>query len=143
MDNMYGIIESLCASKGIKPGKLCSELGISRGTIGDLKAGRTKKLSAENVAKIASYFGVSTDYLLGKTSSRIIDLFSGAKGYCAEEENKKTPAESGKRSGSHDILDDVDIAFYGDYKELTEDDKATVRDMVRIMRERRSKKQEQ
>ena len=41
-----------------------------------------------------------------------------------------------------DILDEVDLAFYGEYKELTEDDKETVRDMVRIMRERRAKKQE-
>lgn len=36
-----------------------------------------------------------------------------------------------------DVLDQVDIAFYGDYKELTEDDKQTIRDMVRIMRQRR------
>lgn len=64
MYDMYGIIEQLCSGKGIKPGKLCSELGISRGTLGDLKAGRTKKLSAENVSKIANYFGVTTDYLM-------------------------------------------------------------------------------
>ena len=41
-----------------------------------------------------------------------------------------------------DVLDAVDLAFYGDYKELDEDDKETVRDMVRIMRERRARKQE-
>lgn len=41
-----------------------------------------------------------------------------------------------------DVLDNVDLAFYGDYKELDEDDKETIRDMVRIMRERRAKRQE-
>lgn len=41
-----------------------------------------------------------------------------------------------------DILDEVDIAFYGEYRELSEDDKDTIRDMVRVMRERRAKKQE-
>lgn len=41
-----------------------------------------------------------------------------------------------------DVLDEVDIAFYGEYKQLTEDDKDTIRDMVRVMRERRAKKQE-
>ncbi len=61
---MYGIIESLCFDRGMKPGKLCSELGISRGIMGDLKSGRTKKLSAENIKKIAEYFEVSTDYIL-------------------------------------------------------------------------------
>lgn len=40
-----------------------------------------------------------------------------------------------------DILDDVDIAFYGDYKELDERDKETLRDMVRIMRERRARRE--
>ena len=41
---------------------------------------------------------------------------------------------------SGDVLDDVDIAFYGDYKKLSEDDKAVLRDMVKVMRERRAKK---
>jgi len=33
------------------------------------------------------------------------------------------------------------VAFYGEFKELSEEDKETVRDMVRIMRERRTGKQ--
>lgn len=41
-----------------------------------------------------------------------------------------------------DILEDIDIAFYGEFKELSEDDKQTVRDMVTLMRERRAKRQE-
>ena len=44
---------------------------------------------------------------------------------------------------AHDILDDVDIAFYGEYKELSEDDKAVLRDMVRVMRDRRAKKKQE
>ena len=44
---------------------------------------------------------------------------------------------------SHDILYDVDIAFYGEYKELSEDDKAVLRDMVRVMRDRRAKKKQE
>ena len=36
------------------------------------------------------------------------------------------------------VLDDVDIAFYGEYKELTEEDRATIRDMVSVMRKRRA-----
>lgn len=68
MCKMYEIIETLCDNHGIKPGRMCADLGISRGIMGDLKAGRTKKLSAANMEKIASYFGVSTDYLLGNES---------------------------------------------------------------------------
>ena len=40
-----------------------------------------------------------------------------------------------------DVLDQVDVAFYGDFKELNEEEKETVRDMVRLMRERRAAKQ--
>jgi hypothetical protein len=36
-----------------------------------------------------------------------------------------------------DILDRVDVAFYGEYKELTPEDQETVRDMVRLMRQRK------
>lgn len=65
MSEMYEVIEALCVDHGIKVGRLCSDLGISRGIMSDLKAGRTKKLSAENISKIALYFGVSVGYLLG------------------------------------------------------------------------------
>ncbi|MBQ7329731.1 MAG: helix-turn-helix transcriptional regulator [Oscillospiraceae bacterium] len=112
---MYGIIESLCQDRGIKPGKMCADLGISRGIIGDLKAGRTKRLSAENIAKVSAYFGVTSDYLLGN-------------------ETEKAPTENGER----DILDEVDIGFYQGFKELDEADKEVLRDMVRVMRERRA-----
>lgn len=45
-------------------------------------------------------------------------------------------------SSSVDLLDEVDVAFYGEYKELGDDDKETIRSMVRVMRERRAKQQE-
>jgi len=70
MCKMYGIIEGLCASRGIKPGKMCSELGISRGMMSDLKMGRTKELSARTTKLIADYFGVTTDYLLGAETGK-------------------------------------------------------------------------
>lgn len=76
MSNMYGIIEELCTRNGIKPGRLCSELSISRGTLGDLKAGRTKSLSMEVVTKIAGYFSVSTDYLLGNEEKEITPVLT-------------------------------------------------------------------
>ena len=65
MSILYDRISVLCAQRGITPGKLCTELGISRGIISDLKAGRKKDLAATTAWKIASYFGVSVGYLLG------------------------------------------------------------------------------
>jgi transcriptional regulator with XRE-family HTH domain len=63
---LYKTILALCESRGIKGGKLCTDLGISKGTLTDLKMGRQKSLSAANAQKIAAYFGVSVGYLLGE-----------------------------------------------------------------------------
>ncbi len=111
MDSLYDNILALCNRNGIRPGRLCDELGISRGLITDLKMGRKKSVSAETAQKIAAYFGISVGYLLGQEESSL-------------------PA---------DILDQVDVAFYGDFKELDEEEKEAIRDMVRLMRERRAK----
>ncbi len=111
MGNLYETIQSLCASKGIRPGRLCDDLGLSRGLMTDLKMGRKKGISAQTAQKIAAYLGVSVACLLG------------------EEE---APRE--------DLLDQVDVAFYGDFKELTKEDKDTIREMVRLMRERNSRR---
>jgi hypothetical protein len=37
----------------------------------------------------------------------------------------------------------VDVAFYGEYKTLTKDDQAVIRDMVHIMRQRRQQRTEE
>ncbi len=101
--------------------------GVSQQTVGDyLDITRQAYSNYENdnrdpdnetLLKLAEFFGVSVDALL--------------------RGNATLPAKQGE-----DILDKVDVAFYGEYKALTDDDKETVRDMVRIMRERRAKKQE-
>lgn len=100
MCKMYGIIKDLCTEKGIKPGKMCADLGISRGIIGDLKAGRTKQLSTDKVAKIAAYFNVSTDYLLGHVSEPFFILDNErilAEINDTGDNSNTTPTQPGKR----------------------------------------------
>lgn len=64
MSDLYSNIHTLCEKEGIKDGTLCASIGIRRSFLSELKAGRTKSLSAEVLSKIASYFNVSVDYLL-------------------------------------------------------------------------------
>lgn len=64
MSDLYSNIHALCEKEGIKDGTLCSNIGIRRSFISELKAGRTKSLSTEVLSKIAAYFNVSVDYLL-------------------------------------------------------------------------------
>lgn len=110
MANLYETIEKLCAERNIRPGRLCDELGLSRGLMTDLKMGRKKSVNAETARKIADYLDVSVGSLLGQEAAK-------------------------------DVLDEVDVAFYGDFKELDEQEKNAVRDMVRIMRQRRQSKE--
>lgn len=57
-------------------------------------------------------------------------------GRCLEDMSSAPSAQA-------DILDEVDVAFYGDYRELDEDDKETLRAMARVMRERRAKRNQE
>ena len=66
MGNLYGTINTLCEEKGIKGAKMCTDVGISKGLLTDLKMGRRTGVSAVTAQKIASYFGVSVGYLLGE-----------------------------------------------------------------------------
>lgn len=109
MENLFARISALCEERGIRPGKLCGDLGLSRSLMTDLKMGRKKTVNAETAQKIAGYLGVSVGHLLGQAES--------------------------------DVLQEVDVAFYGDFKELNDEEKETVRDMVRLMRQRRAAQQ--
>ena len=77
MSKLYKNIVALCEENGIKGGKMCTDTGISKGLLTDLKMGRRTGVSATTAQKIAAYFGVSVGYLLG------------------EEEKKEQPIEDG------------------------------------------------
>ena len=66
MVTLYDNIIALCESRGIKGGKMCTDVGISKGLLTDLKMGRRTGVSAVTAQKIANYFGVSVGYLLGE-----------------------------------------------------------------------------
>ena len=65
MSELYNLIESLCKKKGTNITAMCKAAKISRAPLTELKMGRSKTLSSATLSKIAAYFGVSVDYLLG------------------------------------------------------------------------------
>lgn len=71
MSTLYKTIIALCEEKGIKGGRLCTDTGISKGLLTDLKMGRRTGVSAKTAQKIASYFDVSVGYLLGEEEKEI------------------------------------------------------------------------
>ena len=70
MGTLYKNIIALCEEKGIKGGRMCTDIGISKGLLTDLKMGRRTGVSAATAQKIASYFGVSVGYLLGEEEKK-------------------------------------------------------------------------
>lgn len=119
MNMLYERISMLCAQKGIRPGKMCTDLGISRGNISDLKMGRIESLSADKLSKISAYFNVSVDYLL------------------TGEETKKAPTKDGEREVSDD---DIMFALWGDSDDVDKDDLDDVKRYAAFVRERKKKK---
>ena len=77
MGTLYENIIALCDEKGIKGGKMCTDLGISKGLLTDLKMGRRTGISASNAQKIASYFDVTVGYLLGEEEQKEKPLVNG------------------------------------------------------------------
>lgn len=123
MNKLYERIAALCSEKGIKPGKMCTDLGISRGNISDLKMGRIESLSADKLSKIAVYFNVSVDYLL------------------TGEEAKKAPTQEGERKVSDD---DIKFALFGGDGEITDamfDEVKRFAQMVKLREETEKKKE--
>ena len=87
MSNLYENIKELCDEKGVKPGKMCTEASVSKGLITDLKMGRKKTVHVETAQKIADYFGVTVDRVLGA-------------------EKKNEPAEIGEPIPKYEQLND-------------------------------------
>lgn len=108
---MYEIFEKLLMERGVTAYKVAKATGISTGSMTDWKKGRSAP-KVDKLQKIADYFGVSVDYLLGN------------------EPKEKTPAEA-------DVtFDDFTYAMYGEAKELTDEDKNMLLEMARILKKR-------
>lgn len=108
---MYEIFEKLLMERGVTAYKVAKATGISTGSMTDWKKGRSAP-KVDKLQKIADYFGVSVDYLLGN------------------EPKEKTPAEA-------DVtFDDFTYAMYGEAKKLTDEDKNMLLEMARMLKKR-------
>lgn len=117
-------IELRLAEMGMSKADFYKLSGISSASYSQWNTGKYKP-SESKLRSAAECLGVSFEYLC----------------YGVEQKTEKAPTAAGERSESNDILDEVDIAFYGNYKELTEENKETLRAMARLFRERQGKQE--
>ena len=85
----------LCIKQNTKPNPVAKDLGISSGVLTKWKSGGIP--NGETLSKIADYFGVSVDYLLGRTDEALPGT-------------KKQAAETGSLS-NEDITEQVISLF--------------------------------
>ena len=115
MSELYKRIDELCKEKNVTITTMCKDCGASRASLSDLKMGRKQSLSTETLNKIAKYFSVSVDYLLGNVSDPFFQLNNDAilEDINSYEETEKTPTANGERSRkvkrSISRLEDADI----------------------------------
>lgn len=98
---MYEIFEILLKEKNVTAYRVAKETGIATATLSDWKNGRSKP-KQDKLKKIADYFGVSLDYLVGKTDIRQTANESNWK----PQLNDKDEKDIQKKIQS--ILDDLD-----------------------------------
>ena len=87
---------------------MCKISGASRGSLSDLKTGRKQSLHPDTLQKIADFFGVSVDCLLGN-------------------ETKKAPSLSEER-----VLDEYEKEFLELSKDLPPEMKKSLLNLVRM-----------
>ena len=61
--------DSLCREKGETPTSIGTQLGFSRGTVSKWRSGKFVP-GEKSLNRLAEFFGVSIDYLLGKSEIR-------------------------------------------------------------------------
>lgn len=78
----FKVFEELCAQKGVTPTRVSTEIGISKGSVSywkkRYKEGVDAKPDLNTAQKIADYFGISVDVLLGRTHSPLAELMEQA-----------------------------------------------------------------
>lgn len=122
MSVLYETLTALCRERGITGYKMCKDVGIQPSIMTDLKMGRRSSVKVETAQKIAEYFGVSTEHLLGK-----------------EDQKEKAPA---KAEADEDPLSQVSFALFGEHDVLDEELLDDVRAYARFKLEQQRKAEE-
>ena len=64
----FNRFKELCDERGISAYRACTDIGLNRSAVAKWKSGG--KPNGSTAAKLAEYFGVTTDYLLGQSEER-------------------------------------------------------------------------
>lgn len=104
-------IKELRLQRGIMQKDLSEFLNVAQNTVSYWEKG-TYQPDNEMLARIADFFGVTIDYLVGRTSSPELSVLDSE-------------------------LSEVDFALYGEVKDLTDEEKEKILEFVKFTKSQR------
>ena len=113
----FNRFKSLCDEKGISVYRACEAIGLNRSAVAKWKAGG--RPNGTTAGKLADYFGVTTDYLLGQS-------------------DEKTPAAA-QRAVSDD---EIKFALFGGDGEITDEMYEEVKQFAAFIKRREADRKE-
>ena len=113
----FNRFKALCDERNISVYRACTDIGLNRSAVAKWKAGG--RPNGTTAAKLADYFGVTTDYLLEQTDERI-------------------PAESVRAVSDEDIK----FALFGGDGEITDAMYEEVKQFAAFVKQREAGKKE-
>ena len=122
--------KELREENGLTQQKLADELGVKRSTVAGYESGNQP--GYDMLSKIANVFGVSVDYLLGRTDIKNPDIHipEGVKELLSEEENEFII----------DLLNNEEIQlFLRESRGASDEDLATAVRVIKAVREGKEK----
>ncbi|MEE0111353.1 MAG: helix-turn-helix transcriptional regulator [Oscillospiraceae bacterium] len=113
----FNRFKALCDERQISVYRACTDIGLNRSAVAKWKSGG--KPNGSTAAKLAEYFGVTTDYLLGQT-------------------DEKAPADSKRAVNDEDIK----FALFGGDGEITDAMYDEVKKFAAFIKQREAEKKE-
>ena len=111
---MYGQrLEALRNDRGLAKKEMAQILGIHESTYGKYELGK-REPDFEMISRLAQYFDVSTDYLLGRTD---------------------VPKLEPPKNAKTELPPELSWSFINGYKEIDDDDRAMLNSMMERMKE--------
>ena len=111
----FNRFKQLCDERKISAYRACTDIGLNRSAVAKWKTGG--KPNGSTAAKLADYFGVTTDYLLGQSDER-------------------TPGEATRKVSDEDIK----FALFGGDGEITDAMYDEVKKFAAFIKQREAEK---
>jgi transcriptional regulator with XRE-family HTH domain len=127
---LRGVILELLKERKQNTHQMLKKCGYNSSLVNDLKKGQMP--SADKLANIAVFLGVSSEFLLGVQSAQSVQSESKLHGI-SDNSNNFESSDSFDNSDA-DLIENLRREFYGNpATALTEEDKRNILEIVRVM----------